>query len=80
MDADRPDPVRSLVVNVLLVKTLAVNAVGMPVQIFRPVFQIRQDERGDRPIVVNDISFGDTLSGKINLVPVGNRNFMAINF
>src|SRR5262245_21798792 len=70
-DADRLEPLRHLVTEILLKEALLLDAIRVPVERLRSINEVRQHHRGDGPVVVDEVAFGVTLPGKVDAVEVG---------
>ena len=56
---------------IFVVKTLAVNTVGVAVHVLRPVFKIGQDKLGNLLVILGNIQFGISLFRKVDFIRVG---------
>ena len=65
----RLDPLR-VMLDVLLVKALALNTVGVAVQRLRTILQVRQDEGRHLVVVSHQVAFGELFLRPVNLVEV----------
>jgi hypothetical protein len=64
----------------LFVKEEPVHAVGITFEGYRPIFQIRQQHRGDANVIIDDLPFRESDVGIKNLFEVGHSQLLSSDF
>src|SRR5262245_26566501 len=66
-----PDPVRSVIGSILLIKRRAVNAVGKSLEDQRTILEVRNQVTRDFLVVVDEIAFSVSVFGPENFIEIG---------